>query len=208
MTVTHRNNPWFYAFLIVAAGLIATAFIRGCDKPEPIPIPAPEQQRLDQTKTDSIRKAAYQERDNYYRPILKAQDHEIIRLTSEDKQQHTKAQRSADTFEKTPTLDNCKEALVDCQGEVVTKAAVIASQAQRIDSARAQRVNDSLEIIASHKAAQEFNAGWETANLENAKMQKQNAKKWGVGLQIGYGLNQYGHGPTVSIGVQRTLFRF
>lgn len=156
----------------IAAAIVAIMVLAFCVvkcKPEPTPTPAPEQQRLTKEQEKRIREAAYFERDNYYQPILKAQDREIARLTFKDKQATEKARNSAATFVKTPTLDNCKEALVDCQDEVATKSAVIISQAQRIDSAKAQRVNDSTEILASHKAAEDFNKGWQQANLDNAE---------------------------------------
>jgi len=80
-------------------------------------------------------------------------------------------------------------------------------------------VNDSLTIVTYQKKTGWFshelyadafaqNPNTHIKGLQSIKLDLPKPKKWGIGIDCGYGYNGIKFSPIVSIGIQRTLLRF
>lgn len=127
-------------------------------------------------------------------------------LTARLSTQAPKAQQSASTYAKTPTLDNCHQALTDCQEESETQRYALAVQDRMLAAADSAKRKDRKEIARSYGVSDSLAAGWDEANKALRKAQK--VRPWSIGVQGGAGLTGKGVAPYIGIGVQYSIIRF
>lgn len=165
------------------------------------------QQHLQEFKQiDSIRTEYYKQdtarMGSHYRGLLSAKS----LAEGQDKQQTIKAQHSAATFANSGKVEDCREALADCQQETKTKAGVIGIQNRMLNAADSTRKRDRQELARVNAVKDSAFAGWQVSNEALKKAQKR--KPWGVGVMAGYGAGKDGLSPFVGVGLSYNLKAF
>lgn len=199
------NYLKFIAGLIVGFGLVA--LLRYCTTstaPPPTTAP-PEAARREVVTVDSSGYAQYREREAKQLARIKALQRDSAAAKGKDKAATTKAHHSADTFAKTPTLDNCRTALADCQGENETKAFSLAVQERMLAELESRHKNDSAEIIRNRGTVAELSDGWEAANKA---LSKEQGKRFVLSAGVGLGITPKGVQPNVGLQVGWIIKRF
>lgn len=143
---------------------------------------------------------------------FKARERVLDSLASELPRQREKAQHSANTYAKTPTLTNCHHALKDCQHENETQRYALGVQGQQLSEYEQAQKADRKEIARSHAAADSSFAGWGQANADLSKseamLKKEQGKRFVLSAGVGYGLTPQGLQPNVSVQVGYVIKRF
>lgn len=133
----------------------------------------------------------------------RALQRELQAVTSKLPRQEEKAQHSAATYRENRTPENCKDALQDCEEASETKSYALNVQNRMLQHADSTQKRDRKEIARSWATADSAFAGWKEANTALQKAQK--PKRFGIGLQAGYGVGNAGLTPFVGIGLSYNI---
>lgn len=158
--------------MIFAGSALFMLGIRGCEPTTTEPTPQPEQQRQRITNTDSLRSVIESQYRDSLQAQIKASNERYAKLLAKLPASKRKASSSVKTYQNTPTIANCDTAIADMQhhvAEVETGLAI----ADSVMKAQASVIGSFGRSVARKDSViTELSAGWETANLENAKLQK------------------------------------
>jgi opacity protein-like surface antigen len=119
--------------------------------------------------------------------------------------QVAKARQSAQKFAKSGKVEDCRDALYDCQGENETKGYAIAIQNRMLSAADSLNRRHVSEILRQMSVKDSLSTGWGQANQRYIK---EKSKRWGLGVHAGYGAGKQGLSPFVGIGISYTPIRF
>lgn len=206
-------KPYIFAFAFLVALMVIFALLcRGC-KREELATPAPsEQHRQRVVSVDSSETAKYRAEAVYWESQFKAMQADSAKAKQQDRAQAAKARQSARKFADSGKVEDCREALLDCQGENATKAYSLHVQESMLTAYEARKKADSAEVARINAVKDTAFAGWGKANADNAQLtealRKEKGKRFGVGVIGGYGAGKQGLGPFVGVGISYTFKRF
>lgn len=204
-----NNRPLiFFTLFILAFGAAIYLGPRGCNRtPEPTPS-QPEQVLNRELLTDSIESAVEEKYRARETKVIQAYSDSLAQIKAKLPKSKDKATKSVIQYQNAPNLANCDTAIADLQNHVAQVESglafadsVMKRQSNVIGSQKGTILRKDSTIAAVSDVARGLVS-------ENAGLQKQNAKKWAIGIQAGYGLAPTGHAPYIGIGVGYNLFRF
>lgn len=208
-------TPHLFTAFVMAAFVIGVLVSKSCEREksaEPRTISQHETARQKQIAADSIAREEWAADTLKTFTRFKARERVLDSLASELPRQREKAQHSANTYAKTPTLTNCQHALKDCQHENETQRYALGVQGQQLSEYEQAQKADRKEIARSHAAADSSFAGWGQANADLSKseamMKKEQGKRFVLSAGVGYGLTPQGLQPNVSVQVGYVIKRF
>lgn len=200
-------KPYLFAAIVLLMVIFAL-LVRGC-KPgvQDANVPNKSEQKLQRVvSVDSSQIAKYRAEAALWRTRFKALQADSAKAKQQDRAQAAKARQSARKFADSGKVEDCSEALQDCQGENATKAYSLKAQEAMLAAYEARKIADSLEVIRGNAVKDSLAAGWQEANTALRKAQK--PKPWGVGGIAGLGAGKQGLGPFVGVGISYNFARW
>lgn len=205
-----NNRPSiFTAIIALLMAVILVLAFRKCERQAELQMKEPVRAEIalqNLLTLDSIARLNYQRDTAMLAAANSALKRELSDLKGKLSRQTTKAQQSAQEYQKTPTLSTCSEALKDCHEESETKSGVIAVQDRMLSAADSSQRRDRKEIARSYAVSDSLGKGWNAANKALKKAKK--SRPWSLGVQSGAGATKQGISPYIGIGIQYSLIRF
>lgn len=198
---------YFIAFFIVA--VIAWFAVRSCRDenlpPRNHPGTTLETQRQAQVSREVVARSLYiadtLAMHKRFKARERVKDSTIAILST----QAAKAQHSAKEYRKTGKVEDCDQALRDCEEVSETKSYANAIQDTMIRELEAGQKRDRKEIARSYAATDSAFTGWKEAN---EALRKEKGKRWGVSGVGGVGVGKAGLTPFVGVGISYNLIKF
>lgn len=203
-----KQNNLTALLLFLLAAVAALIAVRYCNREkiaEPRIITQSEAQRQGMVTRDTLAAASYRADTARMGSENRALRRELLAATSKDKQQAEKARHSAATFAKSGKVEDCRQALADCQGENDTKAYSIVVQNRMLAAADSTQKRDRQEIGRQRGVLDSAFTGWGQAN---EALRKEKGKRFVLSAGVGVGITPKGLQPNVGLQVGWIIKRF